>query len=123
MPEIFRETFFLLDLSTHQKIKQEITEKEMKKEEKSPASDVSKKSKASSKVSKTKTIKIAKEQKENKKHYQPKEKATVLKKGGKIKDNDLQRGTHKVQDVEPWRLGASHNKIQYHQHYAVNTEE
>ena len=111
------------DLSSHQKIKQVITEKETKKEVKSPASDVSKKSKASSKVSKTKTIKIAKEQKENKRHYQPKEKSTVLKKGANIKDNDLRRGRNKVQPVEPWRLGASHNKIQYHQHHAVNTEE
>ena len=111
------------DLSTHQKIKQEITEKETKKEKKSPASDVLKKSRASSKVSNTKKIKIAKEQKENKKQYQPKEKTIVLKEGGKIKDSDLHRGRHKVQAVKPWRLGASHNKIQHHQYHDVNTEE
>jgi preprotein translocase subunit SecD len=110
-------------LSTHPKIKQTITEKETKKEEKSSVSDASKEPKASSKVSKTKKIKIAEEQKKNKKEYQSEEKPAILDKGEKINDNNVQRERQKVQPVEPWRLGESHNKIQFHKHHAADTEQ
>ncbi|CAB3976909.1 Hypothetical predicted protein [Paramuricea clavata] len=111
------------DLSTHQKIKQAATGTDSKAKEDKKSSDVSKETKLSSKVSKITEIKKVKKQKDKKKHHQPKEKPKILDKGGKITEDDLDRGRHRVQPLEPWSLGPFHNKIQFNKHHTTNTEQ
>jgi hypothetical protein len=114
--------FYLQDLSVHKKIKQAVTEKEgkVKGDRKSSVSDDSKETK--SKVSKIKEIKMAKGEKGHKTQHQSKGKPTILDKGGKIIEDDLDRGRQKFQPLEPWSLGPSHNKIP-NKHHAANTEQ
>ena len=117
--------FFLQDLSSHQKIKEEISEKKTtakKKDEKK--SDISKAIKPSEKVSKIKEMsKKFKKQKDYIKQPQHQSKSSVLDYGEKITEAGIDQGKQNVRPLEPWSLGPFHNKIRIHKHHASKTEQ
>lgn len=114
------------DLSTHQKITEAVTAKKSnsREEKNSSVSVDSKATKTSLRVSKMKETKTSEH---NKKYHQPfsqvSEKPSVLDKAGKVTDEEPQPGRQRVQPLEPWNLGPSHNKIQFTKNHAATNQE
>ena len=75
------------------------------------------------KVSKIKEIKKAGGQKDGKKKSGHQKKPKISDNGGKIAENDIDRGKQNVKPLEPWSLGPVHNKIHINKHHAGNVEQ
>lgn len=115
--------FFLQDLSTHQKIKQEFSEKKTTKNGEK-ASDISKAIKTSVKAPKIKKMtEKSEEQKSSIKEPEHQSKPSILDSGGKINQDNIDRGKQNIRPLEPWSLGPFHNKIRINKHHASNTEQ
>lgn len=111
-------------MSTHQRIKQEVSgTKTVAKKKDEKGSDVSKEIKSNVKVSKIKEMKKTGEQKVGKKQPGYQKKPKISDNGGKIAENDFDRGKKNVKPLEPWSLGPVHNKIHINKHHAGNTEQ